>query len=319
MKPLKVVVTGCAGFIGSHVVDRLLSLGATVVGIDNLSTGKEEHLDQADKSGRFGLLVVDIEERRQMAHAMRGADAVFHLAANADVRDGLKHPLKDLRENTVGTFNVLEAMRDAGVKNIVFASTGSVYGEPKTFPTSEDAPFPEQTSLYGASKVAAEGLISAYCQGYGFSGHVFRFVSVLGPRYTHGHVIDFYRQLCDHPDRLSILGDGKQRKSYIHVDDCIAGIFTALTWPGVGFDVPRFRVFNLGTDETVTVEQSALTIASRMGVNPDLVYSGGERGWVGDSPMIHLHCGRIRALGWTPKRSIRESIEATVDYLKENE
>ena len=156
-----------------------------------------------------------------LSAAMAGADFVFHMAANADVRFGTQHPRKDLEQNTIATWNVLEAMRANGIRRIAFASTGSIYGEPKLFPTPEDNPFPVQTSLYGASKLAAEGLIQAYCEGFGMQGYIFRFVSLLGPRYSHGHVIDFYRQLRAHPEVLNVLGNGRQRKSYLYIQDCI--------------------------------------------------------------------------------------------------
>src|SRR5712692_4937671 len=159
---------------------------------------------------------------------MQGTDWVFHLAANADVRFGTHHPRKDLEQNTIATANVLEAMRANGIRRLAFASTGSIYGEPDVFPTPEDAPFPMQTSLYGASKLAAEGLIQAYCEGFGMQGYIFRFVSILGERYSHGHVFDFYQQLAEHPEHLHVLGNGHQRKSYLYVQDCIEAILTAL-------------------------------------------------------------------------------------------
>src|SRR3972149_1684419 len=210
-------VTGAAGFIGSNLVDRLLADGVSVVGWDNFSTGQERFLEGALKHPRFRLLRGDNLDLPALTAAMRGGDFVFHLAANADVRFGTDHPRRDLEQNTVATFNVLEAMRANGINRIVFSSTGSIYGETAVIPTPEDAPFPVQTSLYGASKLAGEGLIAAYCEGFGFEGYLFRFVSVLGERYTHGHVFDFYRQLLDHPDHLDVLGDGTQKKSYLYI------------------------------------------------------------------------------------------------------
>lgn len=212
---MQAFVTGAAGFIGSNLVDRLLDDGRSVVGFDNLSTGQIEFLNQASRSPRFRLERGDLLDLPQLTRAMAGCDFVFHLAANADVRFGLQHPRKDLDQNANATWNVLEAMRANGIERIAFASTGSVYGEPQVFPTPEDAPFPIQTSLYAASKVAAEGMISAYCEGFGMRSHIFRFVSILGERYTHGHVFDFYRQLRSHPEYLDVLGNGRQRKSYL--------------------------------------------------------------------------------------------------------
>ena len=211
----KIFITGASGFIGSTLVDRLLADGRSVVGWDNLSTGQERFLADAIKHKAFRLVRGDNLDLPALTKAMAGCDFVFHLAANADVRFGTDHPGKDLQQNTVATYHVLEAMRANGIKRLAFSSTGSVYGEAKVIPTPEDAPFPIQTSLYGASKVAGEGLIQAYCEGFGFEGYIFRFVSILGERYTHGHVFDFYQQLVAHPDHLRVLGDGKQRKSYL--------------------------------------------------------------------------------------------------------
>jgi len=295
---VKAFITGAAGFIGSNLVDRLLARGDDVVGYDNLTTGRREFLEAALQNPRFKLVVGDVLDARALGAAMRGSDFVFHLAANADVRFGVEHPEKDLQQNTTATFRVLEAMRENGVKRIAFSSTGSIYGEPTVFPTPEDAPFPVQTSLYGASKLACEGMISAYCEGFGFSGWIFRFVSILGERYTHGHVFDFTRRLRADPQTLPVLGNGKQRKSYLYVHDCIDAIFLAIERAEA-----RPTILNLGTDEYTTVDGSIGWITGALGVAPKLVYAGGERGWIGDSPFIFLDCSRMRALGWKPNRS----------------
>jgi UDP-glucose 4-epimerase len=226
---------------------------------------------------------------------------------------GTDHPTKDLEQNTIATSNVLEAMRATGVKRIAFASTGSVYGEAAVVPTPEDAPFPVQTSLYGASKLAAEGLIAAYSEGFGFQGYIFRFVSILGERYSHGHVFDFYKQLLAHPQQLHVLGDGTQRKSYLYVQDCIDAILRALEKAS-----GAVNIFNLGTDEYCQVNDSIAWICAHLGVAPKLDYSGGNRGWVGDNPFIFLDCSRIHALGWTPKLTIRDGIVRTLEYLQKN-
>jgi UDP-glucose 4-epimerase len=307
---LRVLVTGAAGFIGSNMVDRLLVAGHDVVGLDNLSTGQWRFLEEARRNPRFSFHRGDLLQRGSLLEAMQGAELVVHLAANADVRFGTEHPRKDLDQNMIATWNVLEAMREEGCKRIVFASTGSVYGEPEIFPTPETCPFPVQTSLYGASKLAAEGLIQAYCEGFGMQGYIFRFVSILGERYTHGHVFDFYRQLAEHPDRLHVLGDGHQRKSYLYVQDCIDAILLAL-------DRAKGKVntFNLGTDEYCEVNDSIGWICEYLGLRPKLTYSGGERGWIGDSPFIFLDCLRIRALGWRPRLSIKQAVLATIKFV----
>ena len=310
---MKFFITGAAGFIGSHLADRLLAEGHTVTGYDNLSTGRMRFLEDAAANPNFHLVKGDLLDKDALLRAMHGIDFVFHLAANADVRFGTEHPERDLQQNTIATFNVLEAMRTNGCKRIGFSSTGSIYGEPEIFPTPEDAPFPLQTSLYGASKLAAEGMIQAYCEGFGYQGYIFRFVSILGERYTHGHVFDFYKKLSDDPTTLHVLGDGKQRKSYLYVHDCIDAILLAIRVLN-----NKVHVLNLGTDEASRVNDSIGWISERMGVQPALTYAGGERGWIGDSPFILLDTRRIRALGWKPKLTIREGVMRTVDWLAQN-
>ena len=304
-------MTGCAGFIGSNLVDRLLQDGHEVVGYDSFVTGQPEFLTEARRSPRFSIVQGDTLDLDSLARAMRGAACVFHLAANADVRHGTEHPRRVLDQNTVATFNVLEAMRATGVRRLAFASTGSIYGEPTVFPTTEDAPFPVQTSLYGASKLAAEGLIQAYCEGFGFQGYIFRFVSILGERYSHGHVFDFYRQLRADPSRLRVLGNGKQRKSYLYVQDCIDAMLLAMARAR-----QTINILNLGTDEYCDVDGSIGWICEHLGISPERVYAGGERGWIGDSPFVFLDCSRMRALGWKPSLSIREGVIRTLRYLE---
>jgi UDP-glucose 4-epimerase len=310
---MKAFITGGAGFIGSTMADRLLSAGHTVTVFDDFSTGRRDFVEAAQKKERFRLVEGDVLDAARLDAALAGHDVVFHFAANADVRDGLKHPRRDLEQNTIATSNVLEAMRAHGVSRIAFSSTGSIYGEPEVFPTPETCPFPVQTSLYGASKLAGEGLISAYANGYGFDAYVFRFVSILGERYTHGHVFDFYKLLRKDPTKLPILGDGKQRKSYLYVQDCIDAILFAMEKSPRGH-----HVYNLGTDEYVTVDDSIDVITKFLGIAPERVYGGGQRGWVGDSPFIFLDTKKIRALGWAPKLGIRQAVEKTIGWLVQN-
>lgn len=310
---MRAFVTGGAGFIGSTLVDRLIGEGHEVRVYDNLSTGSERFLERAAESSRFSFVKGDLGDVDALRRAMTGSEIVFHLAANADVRFGLEHPRKDLDENTIGTFNVLEAMRLSGLRRIAFSSTGSVYGEPAVFPTPEDAPFPRQTSLYGASKLAGEALIQAYTEGFGFQAWVFRFVSILGERYSHGHVFDFVKALRRDPSQLRILGDGRQRKSYLYVGDCISAILLA-----VERSRDRLTLLNLGTDEYCEIDQSARWICEELGLHPSVSHGGGSRGWVGDSPFIFLDCGRARSLGWAPRLGIRDAVVRTVRYLVDN-
>ena len=305
---MRCFVTGGAGFIASNLVDRLLKDGHEVVIYDNFSTGFEQFVNPSAHVIRGDLL-----DTLALTSAMQGCGFVYHFAANADVRFGTEHPRKDLEQNTIATFNVLEAMRSNNIRRIAFSSTGSIYGESPVIPTPEHAPFPVQTSLYGASKLAGEGMIQAYCEGFGFQAYIFRFVSILGERYTHGHVFDFYRQLRAHPDYLDVLGDGTQTKSYLYVQDCIDAIFTAID------KAPdKVNIFNLGTDEYCQVKDSIRWISEALGLSPELRFTGGKRGWTGDNPFIFLDCAKIRALGWQPKLTIREGIIRTLHYLTEN-
>lgn len=308
---VRCLVTGCAGFIGSALTDRLLADGHEVVGYDNLSSGREGFLPQPPAAANFRLVRGDLLSPASLPAALAGVELVFHLAANADVRFGTTHPRKDLEQNTIATHNVLEAMRQSGVRRIAFTSSGSVYGEAALIPTPEGAPFPIQTSLYGASKLAAEGLITAYCAGFGFQSYIFRLVSILGERYTHGHVFDFYRQLRAHPDTLTALGDGRQRKSYLYVQDCVDAMLRVVARAD-----DSVNTFNVGHDAYCELAQSIDWICAALGVAPQVEYRGGERGWPGDSPFILLDTARLRALGWHPTLSIQASITRTVEFLK---
>ena len=294
----KILITGGRGFVGSALGTFLASEGFTnVIGVE----GTRQSLDlgdDADLGYVFGC----------------NPDVVIHLAANADVRRGTDHPRKDLEQNTIATYNVLEAMRANSISKIVFSSTGSVYGESPEIPAREDGTFPIQTSLYGASKLAGEGLIAAYCEGFGFQSWIFRFVSILGNRYTHGHVYDFYKQLKSDPTSLYILGNGKQRKSYLHVDDCIEAILLAMN-----NSKEKVNIFNLGVDDYCEVNDSINWICEELQLSPTFEYSGGDKGWIGDNPFIYLDTQRIMELGWKPKYTIKEGVIKTVQFLKENE
>lgn len=308
-----VLVTGGAGFIGSHVADTLVARGARVTVYDDFSTGLREFVPKHD---RVRLVEADLLDQKKLHEAMRGVDFVFHMAANADIKENFSEPRKCVEQNVVVTQNVLEAMRAAGAREIAFSSTGSVYGEPAVFPTPEDAPFPVQTSMYASSKVAAEGLLTSYAQpapAPEFRVWIFRFVSLLGPRYTHGHVFDFWRKLTRDPSRLEVLGDGKQQKSYLHVGDCVAAMFVA-----VEKAKGPINVFNLGHPDVLQVDKSVGIITRAMKVSPRVEYTGGERGWPGDSPRIELDTQRIRALGWTQTKTIEESVVETLAFLMAN-
>ena len=312
-------ITGAAGFIGSSLVDRLLANGVAVTGWDNFSTGQIRFLDGAKQHPHFRLIRGDNLELPALTAAMKGADFVFHLAANADIKDGWSHPRRDLEQNTIATFNVLEAMRANGVKRIAFSSTGSTYGEATLIPTPEDAPFPVQTSLYAASKVAGETLISSYAEGGQIDeAYIFRFVSILGERYTHGHIFDFYQQLIEHPDRLRVLGDGKQRKSYLYVQDCIDALLHVTRAHTAREAKHHTQIYNLGTAEYVQVNDSIGYLCAALGLKPKLEYTGGDRGWIGDNPFIFLDTKKIQSTGWSPKLTIEQGIIKTLRWLEAN-
>jgi UDP-glucose 4-epimerase len=309
----KVVVTGAAGFIGSNLVDSLLNQGIEVLGIDNFSTGKMQFLKEALSHPKFTLLTEDLYSGEDLSNTFVGIDAVFHMAANADVRFGPDNPARDLEQNTIATHKVLEAVRKAGVKKFIFSSTGSVYGEAEIVPTPEDAPFPIQTSLYGASKMACEGLIAAYAESFGIQAWIFRFVSILGPRYTHGHVYDFYEQLIKHPEKLVVLGNGHQKKSYLHVSDCIEAIHLS-----VRKFTNSVNVINLGVDGYCEVRDSIGWITNEMGFDPEINYGTESKGWIGDNPLIYLSTRKVESLGWKPKFTIEEGVRDTVRFLSAN-
>jgi UDP-glucose 4-epimerase len=313
-----VFVTGSAGFIGSSLVDRLLDDGLSVVGWDNFSTGQRPFVENALRNPRYRLIEGDNLDLAALTQAMAGCDFVFHFAANADVRFGTEHPGKDLQQNTIATYNVLEAMRANRISRLAFSSTGSTYGEAEIIPTPENAPFPIQTSLYGASKVAGECLIQAYCEGFGFEAYVFRFVSILGERYTHGHVFDFYKQLLEHPDRLHVLGDGTQRKSYLYIQDCIRAIRHVIDENLAAKAKHHVEIFNLGTTEYCQVSDSIRWIVEALGLHPTLEFTGGDRGWIGDNPFIFLDTTKVQRTGWTAKVTIRDGILRTLRWLQTN-
>jgi UDP-glucose 4-epimerase len=303
-------VTGGAGFIASHVVDRLMRHGAEVVVYDNFSTGSQANLAAHLGNPRLRIVRGDVCDLPALAGAMVGAEAVFHFQANADVRGGVEKRRIDLEQNTLATWNVLECTVKAGAKTFVFASSATVYGEPVIFPTPEGHPL-IQTSLYGASKLAGEAMIQAYSEYFGIRSFIFRFVSWVGERYSHGVVYDFVKKLQVRPTALNILGDGNQRKSYLHVIDGVEGIFTALQHAR-----PMKNVFNLGHDEFTTVNRVAELVSEELGLT-GVRYdrSTDLRGWLGDSPLVHLETVPLKALGWQPRIGIEDAIRRTVRFL----
>jgi len=308
---MKILVTGGAGFIGSNLVLRLLKNKKNkIIVLDNFSSGFKKHLP---KDKNLKIVNTDLLNLKKIKKFFSKVDFVYHLAANADIRFGLQHPKKDLEQNALCTFNVLEAMRYNNVKKIVFTSTAPIYGDTKIFPTPENASLANQTSLYGASKLYCEGLISSYCEGFNFQSWIFRFVSILGPKYSHGHVYDFVKQLLNNPYKLKILGDGTQKKSYLHIYDCLDAIFLSQKK-----SKNKINIFNLGAENFITVNRSAKIISKILNVKPYITYSGGNIGWIGDQPKVYLCTKKIRNFGWNNKFTIENSIIDTVNWITLN-
>ena len=313
MKKKKVLVTGCAGFIGSHLSEKLIAKGYTVTGIDNLSTGKLNFIKKLKSNKKFKFFKIDLYKQKNLYKYFNGNQIVFHMAANADVKNGFLNPKRDIEQNTIVTHNVLEAMRKNRIKRIIFASTGSIYGEPKIFPTKENYSFPIQTSLYGSSKLACEGLIQAYSSGFGFHSTILRFVSIMGKRYSHGHLFDFYKQLLINKNKLKVLGNGLQKKSYLNIEDCVDAITLTMNR-----NKNPIEIYNLGTDKFITVNHTIKTILKILNLSPKIYYKGGNRGWIGDSPKIYLDTKKIKKIGWRPKKTIEESIKETIEFFNHN-
>lgn len=313
MKKKIALVTGSAGFIGSNLVDELLKKKLMVIGVDNFRTGKKKFFKKHLKNKNFIFKRLDLTNKNHLSKIFKNKiDIIFHMAANADVRKGYLNPLNDLKYNTIMTSNILEYVRKKKIKEFVFCSTGSIYGESEQIPTPENDKFPIQTSMYGASKLACEGLIQAYTEAYKIKSYIFRFVSILGQRYTHGHIIDFYKKLKKNNKKLKILGNGYQKKSYLHVNDCIDAILHTVQKNNKN----KINIYNLGTNETITVKESAKIICKYLKLKPKLNFTGGKRGWIGDVPLIKLSTNKIRNTGWRPKNTIRKSIIDTLKYLQ---
>ncbi|MBR9701283.1 NAD-dependent epimerase/dehydratase family protein [Candidatus Woesearchaeota archaeon] len=312
---MRAIITGGAGFIGSNLADFLLEKGWTVKVVDNLSAGRKEFYEHNLKNPNYTFEKLDLKDAEAVKASFAGGwDIVFHLAANADVKGGWKNPTIDLKENVITISNVLEAMRENKIKKIMFSSTGSIYGDTNVFPTPEDAPFPIQTSMYGAAKLYGEGLIQSYCEAYDMQCWIYRFVSIMGERYTHGVVFNFLQQLAKDPKKLEFLSDGTALKSYLYVGDCIRGIIQ-----GIEKSNDKINIFNLGTPEEMDVKTIGDTVVQKMGMSGVTYELGPEPGgWIGDNPHILLDITKLQKLGWKPSLSIKEAIERTVDWLKDN-
>ncbi len=301
------VVTGGAGFIGSHLVDALVARGDRVVIIDSLVNGDRRNIGGHIDAGRVTLVRADLL-MDGWQDSLTGMKRVYHLAADPDVRQGSLTPDSQIHNNIVATYRVLEAMRAHGVEEIVFTSTSTVYGDATVIPTPESYNPLEPVSVYGASKLASESLISAYCHGFGMKGWVYRFANIIGERSNHGVITDFIKKLEQNPGELEILGDGRQTKSYLEVKACVrAMLFAAEKSDGV------LNIFNIGSEDWVDVTTIADIIVREMGLSHvKYRFTGGERGWVGDVPRMQLGVTKLKALGWKPDTGSLESVEVAV-------
>ncbi|MCI0503525.1 NAD-dependent epimerase/dehydratase family protein [Candidatus Micrarchaeota archaeon] len=300
---MKVAVTGGAGFIGSHLADALVSEGHEVYVIDNLVTGKQENVNEK-------AIFMKRDIHHDLSNELEGMDCVFHLAANPDVKSSATDPMGCFEENVSGTLMLLESCRKADVKRIVFASTSTVYGEAKVFPTPESHPC-APISNYGASKLAGEAFVSSYCATYGMKGTSMRFANIYGERSTHGVMYDFYHKLMHDSKRMEILGDGRQEKSYLHVSDCVSGIMAAWKKQDAQYDV-----FNVGSHEKVLVSEIAALMCRILGLTPELNYTGTPRGWAGDSRLMLLDCAKLKALGWKAGLGFENGVRRYIQGLK---
>ncbi len=304
------VVTGGAGAIGSVLVRALVSRGSSVRIVDNLSSGRREHLQGLANDDRCSLTVADLREPDAYEALFRGAESVWHLAANPDIRLGTAEPRVDLENGTLATFHVLELARRHDVRNVLFSSSSVVYGFANVFPTPEEYGPLEPESPYAAAKLASEGLFSAYAHCYGLRAYVFRFANIIGPAMTHGVLFDFFEKLRRDPSRLEVLGDGRQAKSYLRTEDCVDGMLLAADRASA-----TVNFFNLGTSDRISVAEIARKVVAVHGGRARVEYAGGSRGWVGDVPQQLLSIDRIRALGWNPPRTSAQAIDRTVEEM----
>ncbi|MFA4982703.1 MAG: NAD-dependent epimerase/dehydratase family protein [Candidatus Micrarchaeia archaeon] len=306
---MKTIIFGGAGFIGSALAAKLHLEGHNVTVFDSLYTGKLENLAKLPGKKGFSFVKGDVRDLESVKKAMAGHEFVYHLAANADIRGGMENTFLDFDYNAISTYKVLEAMRLCDVKKIAFTSSSAVYGEPGVFPTPETHGPLCPTSLYGASKLAAEAYVSAFCEDFGMQAWVFRFVNILGAGNNHGVVGDFIRKLKANPKKLAILGNGKQRKSSVHISDCLAGIDA-----GVKAGNGRTNIYNIGNDDWVYVDDIADEVCAAMGLkNVEYAHTGGERGWTGDMPFVFLDNRKLRATGWKPALNSRQSVRRAAE------
>lgn len=312
---MKVFVTGGAGFIGSHLVDKLIDKGNAITVYDNLSSGKKQYIQQHLENDNFTFIKADLLDLKQVKKEIKDHDVVFHLAANPHVRLGEKQTDLDLKHETIATYNVLESMRANDIEKIVFSSSSAVYGETPEISLPETYGPTLPISLYGAGKLASEGLISAFCGTFDFQAWIYRFANVVGIRDTHGVIVDFINKLKKNSKELEILGDGKQRKPYLHVIDCVEGILF-----GFEHSHDMTNLFNLGCDTNTTVTRIAEMVAEEMGLKDvTFKYTGGKRGWKGDVPRFQLDASMMNKLGWKERYTSDKAVKKAIKEILNNQ
>ncbi|ABE52901.1 NAD-dependent epimerase/dehydratase family protein [Methanococcoides burtonii] len=306
-----ILITGGAGFIGSHVVDKLINIGNRVIVFDNLSSGNLEYIDQHLDNPNFTFINGDLLDTDKITKACHNIDCVYHIAANPDVRLGFSNTKVHFDQNITATYNLLEAMRKNNIRNIVFTSTSTVYGEASIIPTPENYGPLVPISLYGASKLSCEALITSYCHTFNMRSWIFRFANIIGERSTHGIIFDFIKKLHNNPDQLEILGDGQQSKSYLHISACIDAILFV-----VNKSLDDVNIFNIGSEDTINSTQIGMIVVEEMGLeNVEFTYTGGTRGWKGDVPRMSLSIDKLESLGWSLSCSSKGSVIETVRSL----
>ncbi|MEM0057856.1 MAG: NAD-dependent epimerase/dehydratase family protein [Candidatus Bathyarchaeia archaeon] len=315
----RVFITGGAGFIGSHLVDRLCEKNVDVIVFDNLSAGRLENIKKWLNSPNFKFILGDLLHPEKILGSLSDCETVFHFAANPEVRISSENPKIHYEQNVVATFNLLEAVRRAdGVKTLVFASSSAVYGDAEEIPTSEDYGPLKPISIYGASKLASEALITSYAHNYGFRTVIYRLANIVGSRARHGVIYDFIKKLMENPEKLEILGDGTQKKSYLHVEDCIDAILF-----GLSFARGKAEIFNVGSEDQITVKEIADIVCMKIGLrNVQYVFTGGVdggRGWKGDVKFMQLSIDKLKKLGWRPKLNSRQAVERAAEEILRDE
>ena len=307
---MKALVTGGAGFIGSHLIDVLVKHGHTVTCLDNFSSGRREFIEH--NMDAITLVEGDLLDMDDVMRALQDCDVVFHLAANPDVRSGATDTKTHFDNNIVATYNLLEGMRKKGVRTIAFTSSSTVYGEASVIPTPEDYAPLIPISIYGASKLASEALISAYCHTFDMNAVLYRFANVVGPRSTHGVIYDFIKKLRKDPETLEILGDGTQKKSYLYIDDCIEAMLF-----GLEYAREKVAIYNIGSEEWTEVREIADIVSREMGLSPSYRFTGGinGRGWKGDVKFMRLNIDKLRTMGWKPRYSSNDAVTMTARWL----